>query len=328
MNPNVTALCFEDDHIIDMEGLPATEWVFFSIVITLMLGICLGSGLIIATCIRIWKLLSLSNYLILQLALADFALGCGLLYSALATVVRKLNLDHNLCALRQAMFMFPGAASLIGILVITCNRYSAIVRDPLTYQATPSPRYYVMYTLIIWIPSAFLGLLLPMMLHNHCPTGCTFSLIMTKSFLKYGFLPLVTLLAFVMAALYSHIFVTAKKQLQKITDYAGQTQGAVGDQCEHVSMKGHIKILKAALLIFVTFYLSWLPFLVVMGIQLYLDNLEQMSALTMTRLVTLSLIPINSVANPLIYAYRLPELQSELSVMCFKLRTLLGRENN
>ena len=329
MDRNLTVRCFEDDYIIDRDGIPAMEWVFASISLTLMLAIFLGSGLIIATCIRIRKLLSLSNYLILQLAVADFALGCGLLYTALATVVRRLNLDHNLCALRQAMFMFPGTASFIGILVITCNRYIAIVHHPLTYQVTPSRRYYVMHTLIIWIPSAFLGFLLPMMWHNHCPSECSFSLIMTTSFLKYAFLPFFLLRVLPVTALYARIFFTATKQLRKIADTADQgQQEALGKQQEHVSMKGQVKILKVALLIFVTFYISWLPFLVIMGIQLHLDNLDQMSAITTARLVILALFPINSAANPFIYAYRLPELRSELSMMLLNWRTCLCREGN
>ncbi len=317
MDPNATPSlrCFEDDHIIDREGLPAMVWVYFSIVLTLMVGICLGNGLILAAFIRLWKLLTLSNYLILQLALADFALGCGLLYSAVTMSRRKLMLSHNLCALRQAMFMFPGAASDIGILVITCNRYLAIVQQPLTYQDNPSPRYYVMYTLIIWIPSAILGFLLPMMWHNHCPPGCTFILIMTTSFLKYGFLPFFVLMAFPMTALYARILFTAKKQLRNITDTACLPQGAPSQSRDTMYSKGQIKVLKAGLLVFATFYISWLPFLVILAIQVYSGQLEQASPMSMARSFTMALIPINSLANPLIYAYKLPDLKNELSKM-------------
>ncbi len=320
MNPNVTlsVRCFEEDHIFAAEGPPPTEWVFVGLLLTLVLGIFLGSGLIIATCMRMWKLISLSNYLILQLALSDFGVGCGLLYSALATIFRELDVDHNLCALRQAVFLFPGTASFIGLLVISCNRYMAIVHHPLTFQVTPSRIYYVMHTLIIWIPSAFLGFLLPMMWHNHCPPGCSFSLIMTTTFLKYAFMPFFIVLAFPMMALYARILFTAKKQLQSITDNACQPQETADQPQEHVYMKGQIKILKAVLLIFVTFYISWLPFLVI--IQLYFGNIEKMSPMTMARYFALALIPVNSLANPLIYAYRLPDVKSELTTMLLNCR--------
>ena len=54
MNPNVTlsVRCFEEDHIFAAEGPPPTEWVFVGLLLTLVLGIFLGSGLIIATCMR------------------------------------------------------------------------------------------------------------------------------------------------------------------------------------------------------------------------------------------------------------------------------------
>ncbi len=306
--------------MMEKEGLPATEWVSFGINLTIMVGICLGNGLIIATFIRIWKVLTLSIYLILQLAVADFVLGCALLYTAVATVFRKLQMSHNLCALRQAMYMFPGAASAIGILVITCNRYLAIVQHPLTYQDNPSPRYYVIYTLIIWIPSAIIGFLIPMMWHNLCPAACMFTLIMTSSFLKYMFMPFFVLMAFPMTALYVHIFVTAKKHLRNITDSASQASEPSGQPNESGHIKGQIKIFKAGLLLFTTFYISWLPYLFIMGIQLYSGQLEQESPVTISRFLSMSLIALNSLANPLIYAYRLPQLKRELTTMLLNCR--------
>ncbi len=326
MNPNVTVSprCFEDDHITDRKGLPAMDWVYFGFSLTVMMGICLGNGLIIATCIRIWHLLTLSSYLILQLALADFALGCSLLYNALTMVLRKLMLSHNMCALRHAMYLFPGATSVIGILVITCNRYVAIVQHPLTYQDNnPSPRYYITYTLIQWIPSAILGFLTPMVWHNPCPSECTFILILPASFLKYMFMPFFVVLAFPMTALYAHIIVTAKKHLRNIADSAGQPPEASGQPRENVHFKGQIRILKACLLIFATFYISWLPFLIILGIQLYSGQLDQDSPMTRARLLTMCLLSINSLANPLIYACKIPDLKSEVSKTWLIWRKLL-----
>ncbi len=305
-------LCFEEDH---REGYLAMDWFFLGIDLTLWLGICLGNGLIIAAFIRIRKLLTLSNYLILQLALADFAVGCGLLYSALTTILRELQVSHNLCALQQAMYLFPGAASVIGILAITYNRYVAIVSHPLTYQVTPRQRYYVMYTLIIWIPSVALGLLLPMMWHNRCPPECMFSLIMTSSFLKYVFLPFFVVLAFPMTVLYAHIIFAVKKQLRNISNSEGQPREPLGQPQKCGYSKRQIMIVKVCLLIFATFYISWLPFLVILGIQLYSGQLEQDSPMTTARFLTMCLIPLNSLGNPLIYGYRLPDLKMELSTM-------------
>ncbi len=326
MHPNVTVSlrCFEDDRIIDMGGLSTIDWVYLGIDLALMLGICLGNGLIIATFFRIWKQLTLSNYLIFQLALADFALGCSHLYSALMTAFRKLVLNHNLCALGQAMFMFPGAASVFGILVITYNRYLAIVQNPLTYQDNPSSRYYVMYTLIIWIPSAILGFVLPMLWHNHCPIECSFSLIFTTESLKYMFIPFFVLLAFPVTTLYAHILVTARKHLRSITNAAEQPPG---QSKKMVYMKGQIKILKAGFLIFTTFYILWLPFLVILGIQLYTDQLKQDSPMTTARFLTMCLIPLNSLGNPLIYAYRLPDIKAELTAMLLHWRKRLLCQN-
>ncbi len=323
MNPNFTTRCFENEHIIDREGLPVTEWVSFGMNLTLMIGICLGNGLIIATFVRIWKTLTLSNYLILQLSLADFAVGCSLLYNTLTIALRKLVLSHNLCALRQSIYLFPATASL-GIFVITCNRCLAIVLHPLTYQDDPSTRYYVIYTLIIWIPSAVFSFIVPMMWHNPCPPGCSFVLIFTAASLKYLFIPFFLLNAIPMMVLYTHIIVTARKHLRRISNCADQAQGATELPQESVKVRGAIKILKACLLIFTTFYIFWLPFLTILGVQLYSAQMEQWSPMSTARSLGMTLITVNSLANPLIYAYRVPCLKSELSMMLSKWRERLS----
>ncbi len=269
---------------------------------------------------RIGKLLTLSNNLLFQLALADFALGCSLLYNAFTFAFRGLVVGHNLCALRQAMYLFPGTASVMGILVITCDRHLAIVH-PLTYQVNPRQRYYVMYTLIIWIPSAIFGFLLPMLWHNLCPPECTFILILTTPYLKYGFLPFFVLLAFPMTALYAHILFTAKKQLRSIINgVPGQPQG-------NVYSKGQMKILKAGVLVFATFYIFWLPFLVILGLQIYSGQMDPSSPMSLARSFTMGLIPINSLLNPVIYAYRLPGLKTEISNMFRKRTSVVKLEN-
>ncbi len=324
MNPNDTEslLCFEVDHIIDRGGRLVSEWVFFGILLTLWLGICLGNGIIIAAFKRIWKLLTLSNYLILQQALADFALGWGLLYRAITMVSKKLVFSHNLCALSHALYLFPGFASLVGMFVITCNRYMAIVHHPLTYQVTPSRRYYVMYTLMIWIPSAILGFLLPMVWHNHCLSGCAFDLTMTTAYLKYVFMFLFLLLAFLMTALYAHILVTTKNRMRNISHSTSQLPEP---QC--VYSKRQLMIIKACLLLFTTLYASWLPFLITLGIQIYSGQLYQDSTMIMAQYFTMALIPINSLANPVIYGYRLPDLKSELYTILLNW-SFRCRENN
>ncbi len=183
----------------------------------------------------------------------------------------------------------------------------AIVRNPLTYQEMPSRRQYATYTLVIWIPSAVFGIALPMLWHNLCPPECTFIQILTTSFLKYGFLPFFVMLAFPMTALYTRVLIIAKKHLLTITSCAFQPpepppdpQEVVGQTDGNACIKGQIKILRACFLVFATFYISWLPFLVILGIQLYSGQLEQASPLSMARSLTMCLIPINSLANPLI----------------------------
>ncbi len=131
------------------------------------------------------------------------------------------------------------------------------------------------------------------------------------------------IVAILLMALYAHIIIIAKKHLRNITDGTGQPREPPDQPHEKVYKKGDIKLLKACLLIFMTFYIFWLPFLVILGIQLYSGKLEQASSMNAARSLSMTLIAVNSLANPLIYAYRIPYLRSELSTMFSNWRKLL-----
>ncbi len=96
-----------------------------------------------------------------------------------------------------------------------------------------------------------------------------------------------------MMALYAHIIITPKKHLRNISDSTIQPQEAQGQPQENVHIKREIKILKACLLIFTTFYIVWLPFLVILGIWVYSGQLEEASAMSTAQNLSMALISVN-----------------------------------
>ena len=151
---------------------------------------------------------------------------------------------------------------------------------------------------------------------------------MKTSFLKYEFLPFFLVLAFPMTILYAHIIVAVKKQLRTINNSESQPPELLSQPQKNVYSKRQIMIVKVRLLIFATFYISWLPFLIILGIQLYSGQLEQESPMTTARFLTMCLIPLNALANLMTYGYIFPDLKMELSTMLLNWRKYLRCDKN
>ncbi len=132
---------------------------------------------------------------------------------------------------------------------------------------------------------------------------------------------LFVLLAFPITALY------AQNHMRNISHSTSQSPEPQGQRQQGVYSKKQMMIIKACLLLFTTFYICWLPFLVILGILLYCDQLYQDSPMIMAQYFTMALIPINSLAKPVIYGYRLPDLKSELYTMLLNW-SFRCRENN
>ncbi len=116
---NVSVLCFEKDINNSKKDLIPSDWGFVGVELFLAIGISFGNGLIIFTMARVRKLRTISNCLIMQLAIADLALGLILVYQAWIIIDRSLVVGPELCALRYAMISLPGSASLFALLAIS-----------------------------------------------------------------------------------------------------------------------------------------------------------------------------------------------------------------
>ncbi len=302
---NESALCFARDLEDYGEGLGVTDWIFVGIDLFLAVTISSGNGFIICILLRIRKLRTVSNYLIMQLAIADFTLGLTLVYHSAVFLERSIVIGSNLCALRYATLLLPGSASLLGLLAITVDRYIAIV-DPFRYQRIQAPRYAATYALGVWIPAVVIGIVVPMGWHNPCPIECDFVLLFTRGYLQYVLIPVFIALTLTLTTLCLHVLLIARQQLRCIVD----NESLPGKQNPRY-IKGQFKILKAGLAVIATFYSFWLPFFLILSVQVYSGKLHD-ATLGICRTFSMVPIAVNSLTNPLIYAYRLPDLKAEL----------------
>ncbi len=293
---NVSVLCFEKDIKKSKQDLSAADWGYVAFDLFLAIGISFGNGLIVFIMARVKKLRTISNYLKMQLAIADLALGLILVCQLPVIIDKSLVADALVCALRYAILFLPVYASLIGLLAVTIDRYLAIM-DPFRCQRIQMRRYF----------ATTLGVIIPMAWYNRCPVECDVIMVFRQSYLEYIFIPLLIAITLPLTILCVHILIKAKQQLQNIMDSEIVLPGKENPKY----IKGQFKILKAGLPVICTFYVAWLPFVLILIIQVYSGTLHD-TTMDIWRSFSMGLIAMNSITNPLIYGYRLPDLKAEL----------------
>ncbi len=303
---NVSVLCFEKDIKKNKENLTAADWGFVAFGLFLTIGISFGNGLILFVMARVRKLRTISNCLIMQLTIADLAMGLTIAYQIPLIIDRSLLADPEMCALRYAIMFLPGYASLLGLLAVTIDRYLAIM-DPFRYQRIQTRRYFATYAIGVWVPAVTLGIIIPMAWYNRCPVECDVIMVFKQGYLEYFFIPMFIAITLPLTTLCVHILIKAKQQLQRIVNNDVVLPGKGSPKY----IKGQFKILKAGLPVICTFYVAWLPFFIILMIQVYSGALHDTS-MNIWKSFSMGLISMNSMTNPLIYGYRLPDLKAEL----------------
>ena len=125
-----------------------------------------GNTLVICAVLRERYLKSANNYYIVSLAIADLLVGL---------VVMPFNTIHEMtssywffgqiwCDLWHSFDVFASTASILSLVVIALDRYSAI-SDPFNYQTRWITQYWIIYIAVIWICSA--GISFPAIAYWH-----------------------------------------------------------------------------------------------------------------------------------------------------------------
>ena len=312
--------------IIEISGL---DYLYFGILFVMMMLICIGNGLIFTAFWRSAKLKTITNFYIIQLAIADFGLGLILPFHMAIFFQREIVTENVMaCVLRYASFTFFAAASMCGLVGLTYDRYFA-VNDPLQYHCATSVKRYVVSALLIWSIPLVLGIILPLLWHNdmsaECPI-CDYAVVVPRDYIRFVLIPYFLLVTTMLVGLYSQIFRIAKNQIKGIDLLKTQTSTKEGETSNKHSkaennLRKQMKIVKAGFIVFATFYICWLPFFIAVAIQMYSGDYTN-KILNMIRLFATFLATINSFVNPIIYAFRLPAFRAELGKMFCKKKQL------
>jgi hypothetical protein len=254
-----------------------------------------------------------TNYYVVQLAVADFAVGIVMPFHVAAFFKEEIvTANIKVCVLRYASIMLFATCSICGLVALTGDRFLAIT-DPLRYHDKMTTRRYVISGVAMWAPCILLIFLLPMFWHNDFTPGvcpeCELTTVLKRDFFRVIITPSFVILSFTMVCLYGRIFSVAAKQMKSIQEIQ-VTSSDIKHNDSKRNLKQQMKLVKAGLTVFAAFYVCWLPFFTVISIQMY-GGLFDSQILNSLRLLSTFLFTFNSAINPIIYTYKMPAFRRE-----------------
>ncbi len=313
---NTTNICFVDDVIYFSTGVGTSYWVYAALHWVLGAAICGSNGFVLCLFLRNKRLRSMANYYMMQLTIADFLLGVGLLFLSGYFLTPVMSVNHHVCTLRYAIFTFLAFATVMALFVMTVDRYIAVVH-PMTYPFSQTRNRLTLATLGVWFPAFLLGFVLPLVWHNDCPNACDLAVVLKIEYIQFILVPFLPVFVVPLTLMYVRILRTANAQRRSIAQQLTDT-GFPGTSAKHQGpglKTAEYKLVKAGLVVFVVFYILWMPFDVVLAIQVYTEDGIYNQAYLPPRLYTLVLAALNSLVNPFIYAFRLPDFKREMRKM-------------
>lgn len=291
----------------------------------LMIGICFGNGLVIASFFRFRRLQTIANYFILNLACADFIVGIIMPFHIAVFAYPELAQNIYVCTFRYSSIIQAAHTSILLLLAVASERYIAIIHS-LHYHQYVTERRAVVLIIAIWIYTMTFSFFFPLFWFNDWKevqkkTGmttntCEFLTVVKQEYILYYLFPCFMLVVVIMMMIYCRIVVVAKKQADKIQDYFSNHL-APGRSDRSANLKKNMKMFKTSAIIIGLFLLCWVPFFTVVIIQITTQNTEVDGILQLTRTYLTLLVILNSAMNPVIYAFRSSEYKHAFkTILC------------
>lgn len=287
--------------------------VFAIIEGVLMVIIVFGNGLVIGAFYRSEKLKTLTNFFIMNLAIADLCVG--LIMPLHIAMFLKPGILENIyvCLFRYVSLNTMLGASTFCLVAITVERY-VIIAHGMRYRSVITRTRSLLAILIVWLLPAVLYCLIPMVWHdgwegsNRGKRECDVVQVLKFEWLTYFALPIFIIQTIIILALYTKIFHIARKHAHKISE----TQTTISK--ENLLLNQSLRMTKTAAIILGTFFVCWAPAFVILGVQVFSKQFDSAS-LNKVRVYVTLLAVLNSGLNPLIYAFRMKDFRREFKQM-------------
>lgn len=156
----VFTIRYEQSTLINItRNMSTTDHIRYGYSLLLLLAVftVIGNCLIVIAICRFKELRTVTNYMILSLAIADLLIGL---------VVMPLNISNevllywpygqNMCDLWHSFDVLASTASILNLCIIALDRYWAIT-DPIAYPRLMSKRRGVLCISVVWICSAIIS---------------------------------------------------------------------------------------------------------------------------------------------------------------------------
>ncbi|KAM8961132.1 adenosine receptor A2a [Pelodytes ibericus] len=253
-----------------------------------------------------------TNYFVVSLAAADIAVG-------LLAIPFAISISTGFCAtfyscLFIACFVLVlTQSSIFSLLAIAADRYIAI-RIPLRYNSLVTNQRANVIIAVCWVLSFIIGL--TPMLGWHTPIGqavdqsnctpplleCLFESVVTMDYMVYyNFFACVLVPLLLMLGIYLRIFMAARRQLKQM-----KLKVTCGER-SRTTLQREVHAAKSLAIIVGLFVFCWLPLHIINCFTLFCETCERPPPWLMYFAILLS--HVNSVVNPLIYAYRIREFR-------------------
>ncbi|XP_074657416.1 adenosine receptor A2b-like [Tubulanus polymorphus] len=277
-------------------AMTATDIVNITVELGIAVAAILGNSLVIAAVMLNSHLRTVTNYFIVNLAIADFLVGLVALPCAIAASTGFPYNDFYGCLLVNSIVVMLTQSSIFSLLAIALERFVAI-KHPYVYQRWCSGTAAVVVIIVTWLASLLIGMVPVFGWHGTLPPDgqCSFMHVIDMEYMVYfNFFGCVLIPLLILLAIYAYIFFIVKKQLHQI---------AVLEMAGHNNANGkvtrHSKAAKSLAGICVFFAICWLPLHILNSLTVLRPDVRFPFEILMAAIL---LSHANSAVNPVLYA--------------------------
>lgn len=278
----------------------------------LMVMMVFGNALVIGAYHRAESLKNVTNFFIMNLAVADFCVGLMMPLHIYLFLDPSILTNINVCLFRYASLIVMQAASVLSLMAISVERY-IVLTYALTYENSLTPKRTLVIAFLLWMPPIIVAFIMPMVWHEGWKPGqqqdCDLAKVLKYEWLAYISIPGFSIMALVILLLYIKILLIAKTHANRIHEQQNHIR-----QSSDSTFRHNMRMVKTAAIILGTFFVCWIPFFIILIIQVYGNEIEN-PLLIQVRVYALMLALFNSTVNPVIYAFRLREFRKEFKKM-------------
>ena len=293
-------------------------------VLFIVLSVCVvfGNALVIISIRRFQRLKTLTNRMVLSLALADFIAGLFIFWQSCFSWFPQLESSGTACLFRFVN-MQPSLCSSMHLVCIAVDRYVAVLH-PLRYNEFVTPKVVNILLSVAWGSSILLtGIVIGTAKYNPSISLCTLPDVVSHAIIMVMHTILTSLIV-AMFFIYGRIFLVARKQMKQIhalSAPSGLQENRGNRIARELKAAGQLSV------VVLVFFICHATFLVTLGLGYIYRELMPIPTFILCYKVSLFVVFCNSALNPIVYALNNREFRAAFKRLLCSL-CLTGNQRN